>query len=375
MTGIGLTRIDRYVLARLLAVWGLASLILLGVIWVNRSVSLFDDLIGDGQSARVFLELTALTLPALVKLVLPVAAFAATLIAVGRMMGDSEVAVMQAAGVSPWRLARPVLAFGLMVALLVAVLTHLLAPAAAGRLAEREGEIAATATARLLREGEFVSPTGGLTVYVREVAESGEISDLLLSDGRDQMGSVTYTAARAYLVRAEGGPQLVMIDGLIQRLDRLTGRLLVTSFADLAYDLGPLMGGGGDGRREARELGTADLLMPTEALEAETGRTRGELIAQAHDRLAEPLLAPVAALIALAALLAGGFNRTGGWRRVAVAVGLAIAVKGVEGACVAQVERMPALWPLSYLPAALGFAAAGIMLRLAAAPRWRGQAA
>ena len=73
-------------------------------------------------------------------------------------------------------------------------------------------------------------------------------------------------------------------------------------------------------------------------------------------------------LLALAALLGGSHSRTGSWRRVATAVALAIAVKGVEGAAVAQVERMPGLWPLSYLPAALGLAAAAAMLRLAAAP-------
>lgn len=373
-----MTRIDRYVSARLLAVWGLASLVLVGVTWVGRSVSLFDELIGDGQSAAVFLELTALTLPAVVATVLPVAAFAATLLAVGRMMGDSEVAVLQAAGVSPWGLARPVLLFGLVVAAVVALLVHGLGPLSAARLAEREGEIAATATARLLREGEFTQPTEGLTLYVREVTETGELRDLLLSDGRDPEGSVTYTASRAYLVRGAAGPQIVMVDGLVQRLDRAPDGargLAVTSFADLAYDLGPLMGGGRDGRRGTREMPTTALLMPSEAVLAETGRARGELVAEAHDRLAEPLLAPVAALLALGALLAGGFSRTGSWRRVAVALVLAAAVKGVEGAAVAQVERMPGAWPLCYLPAALGLVGAAALLRLAAAPRLQGRAA
>ncbi len=188
------------------------------VYWINRAVVLFDQLIADGQSAWVFLELTALALPSIVKLVLPLAAFAATLYAMARLMGDSEITVVQATGASPWRLARPVLAFGLTVAVLVSILAHVLVPASLSRLMARQAEIAETATARLLRAGEFISPVEGLTLYIREVTPEGELRGLLISDTRDAQESVSTTAASAYLVRGEEGPQLVMIDGMVQRL-------------------------------------------------------------------------------------------------------------------------------------------------------------
>ena len=108
-------------MSQLLALFGFFALVLVAVYWVNRAVRLFDRLIADGQSAWVFLEFTALTLPYVIRLVLPVAAFVATVYVTNRLSRDSELVVMQATGFSPWRLARPVAYFGLVVAALMTV--------------------------------------------------------------------------------------------------------------------------------------------------------------------------------------------------------------------------------------------------------------
>ena len=55
------SRFDRYLLSQLLALFGFFSLVLVAVYWVNRAVGLFEQLIGDGQSALVCLEFSVLT--------------------------------------------------------------------------------------------------------------------------------------------------------------------------------------------------------------------------------------------------------------------------------------------------------------------------
>ena len=130
-------RFDRYLLSQLLALFGFFSLLLVSVYWVNRAVGLFDQLIGDGQSALVFVEFSLLTLPNVIRLVLPVSSFAAAVYVANRLMGDSELVVMQATGFSSFRLARPVLWFGLIVMLMMSALTHALVPASRAALSER----------------------------------------------------------------------------------------------------------------------------------------------------------------------------------------------------------------------------------------------
>jgi lipopolysaccharide export system permease protein len=70
-------------------------------------VRLFDQLISDGQPMIVFLEFTALSLPLLIRTVLPIAAFVAATYVTHQLIRANEIAVLQAAGMSPLRLARP----------------------------------------------------------------------------------------------------------------------------------------------------------------------------------------------------------------------------------------------------------------------------
>ena len=123
--------------------FGFFALVLVMVYWINQAVRLFDQLIADGQSAGVFLEFTALSLPSVVRLALPLAAFAASVYVTNRMTTDSELVVVRATGFSPFRMARPVLIFGLIVTALMSVLMHALVPLSVGQLDERRAEIQA----------------------------------------------------------------------------------------------------------------------------------------------------------------------------------------------------------------------------------------
>ena len=51
-----MARFDKYFLNQLLVAFGFFSLILVAVFWVNKAVLLFDELISDGHSAKIFFE-------------------------------------------------------------------------------------------------------------------------------------------------------------------------------------------------------------------------------------------------------------------------------------------------------------------------------
>ncbi|MEY1555258.1 LPS export ABC transporter permease LptF [Yoonia sp. R2331] len=355
-------------LAQLMMLFGFFSLVLVMVYWINQAVRLFDQLIADGQSFGVFLEFSALSLPGVIRLALPLAAFAASVYVTNRMSTESELVVVQATGYSPWRMARPVLVFGLIVAALMSVLMHLLVPLSSGQLNDRRAEIAQNVTARILTEGQFLEPAPGITVYIREITPAGELRDVFLSDLRDPAAEVTYTAAQAYLVRAADDAQLVMVDGLTQTLRTGTGRLFTTSFDDFAYNIGEMIAVTPNDNRTARELMTWELLSPTPALEAETGRTAAQLVADAHDRISQSLLGTVAALLGFASLIVGGFSRFGVWRQIVGAIFLIIVIKALETTGLNIARTNPSLWFASYLAVAAGAAIIAVLLFLATRP-------
>lgn len=364
-------RIDRYILSQLLTLFGFFALVLVSVYWINRAVSLFEQLISDGQTALVVLEFTALTLPLVISVVLPIAAFAASAYGTNRLSSESELVAMQAGGMSPWRLARPVLVFGVLVGLMVALLVHAIVPMARTRLADRQAEIAQNVTAQFLRAGNFQYPVRGVTLYIREIAPDGRLMDFFLEDARKPGDQTTYTATQALLVRTEDGPRLVMMQGMVQNLRRTDGRqsLSVTRFSELAYDLGGLMDPGQTRRRDIRSYPTLQLLSPDAALLATTGASADKAKAEAHERLAKPFQAPVAAMLGFAMLLVGGFSRFGVWRQVVWAVIALIVVQFLSTAAENQVASNAARWPLIYVSPLVGALICLGVLWLAAKPR------
>ena len=366
--GCSVSQFDRYFLSQMMMSFGLFSLVLVMVYWVNRAVVLFDRLIANGHSAVVFLEFSALTLPGVIRLVLPIAAFAAAVSCTNRLSSDSELVVVQATGYSPFRLARPVLIFGLIVGALLSVLTHVLVPASLAQLSERQKELDTSVTTRLLQEGTFFHPADGVTFYIREISPQGEMTDIFLSDRRLESRQTIYTARRAYLVRAPEGPKLVMTDGMAQDIRSSDQRLSTTSFSEFVFDIGALLETANLPKRRAKQLPTWLLLSPTQDIIDETGDSRARLMQRGHARISEALLAVVTALVGFSALLIGGFNRFGLWRQILVAVVILIVVKSLDNFMNDFARRNEAYWPLVYMASIVGLAMTGALLWLSARP-------
>ncbi|MFV0293810.1 MAG: LPS export ABC transporter permease LptF [Paracoccus sp. (in: a-proteobacteria)] len=364
--------IDRYILKLMLILFGFFALVLVAVYWVNRAVSLFETLIADGQTAMVVLEFTLLTLPLVISVVLPVAAFAATAYGANRLSGESELVAMQAAGISPWRMARPILVFGLMVGLMVATLVHGLVPMARARLAERQDQIAENITARFLTPGVFQYPAPGITLFIRDISSLGEIEGLFMEDARKpEEVQTSYSADQALVVKSETGPKLVMINGMIQSLRPAKSgpRLSVTRFENMTYDLADMIGGSESNGRDLRDYRTTRLLMPDQALLNATGVSPARARLEAHERIAQPFLSPVAAMLGFVTLLVGGFSRFGVWRQIGWAIIGLIFIQLMINWAANRAGEDPSMWPLVYLPALIGTMICIALLWTAARPR------
>ena len=348
-----MNRIDRYLLVQLLTVFAFFSLVLVSVYWVNRAARLFDALIGDGQSFWVFLELSALTLPIVIRVVLPLSAFAAAVYVAIRLTRDNEMVVLQGIGLSYARLLRPVALFGLIVALMLAALMHVLMPLSRAQLAERQVEIAENITARFLRAGEFLDPADGVTVFLRDVTPEGQLLDVFLSDQRRADMRVEYSAASALLAPGPNGPVLVMLDGVALIHVTATGRLTTIAFDDLTYDVGALIGPAGRGT-DVRELPTPVLQGGDAASFAAMGLTLAEARFELMSRHAQPLLALVTALIGFAAVYLGQFSRLGATRQVLGAIAALAVIQLIGNAAAGAALKDAGRAMLAFVPVGVG---------------------
>lgn len=355
-------------LSQYLLLFGFFALILVAVFWINGAVSLFEALIGDGQSALVFLEFTALSLPNLIRMVLPIAVFGAAVWVTNRLNNESELTVMQATGFSPRRMARPALVFGLIAAAMMTALTHFLLPASINQLAVREAEVARNATARLLTEGSFLHPADGVAFFISEIDNDGTLREVFLSDQRDPEQHIIYTGARAFLIRDEDQANLIMLDGIAQRRNLKTNTLSTTVFDDFSYNITSVLDQRKKDRRHIRAIPSVELMWSKAEITETEGYSEGEIAEELHLRFARALICTAIALIGFSALLVGGYSRFGAWRQGLGAFVLLIMLEGMRGIVSEPVLRNADLWPLIYLPSLIGFAFVAVFLKLASKP-------
>lgn len=351
-----------------MVLFGFFALVLVMIYWVNRAVILFDQLIANGHSAIIFLEFSALTLPNVIRLVLPIAGFAAAVFCANRMASDSEMVVVQSTGFSPYRLARPVLVFGILVGLMVSVLTHVLVPASLVQLDKRTVEIENNSTARFLREGVFLHPADGITFYIKDISASGAMSSMFLSDSRNETSQTTFSAKQAMLVASETGPKLIMLNGMAQNLNLLDQSLTTTQFSEFVFDLGPLLENAGVRRRGPDRLATSVLLAPSPT-DIENARSSRAILLQAgHERISQAVLSVAVALIGFATLMVGGYSRFGLWRQIFIALLIFIGLKTLDNLFNDVARQDAQLWPLTYAASLIGFATAYMLLWMSARP-------
>ena len=364
-----MSKFDRYILAQCMSVFGFFTLIFVLLIWINRTVILFDELIGDGQSAWVFLEFSSRALPGAVATILPLSSFAATLYITNRLSNESELTVMQATGASPWRLARPFAIFGIITALLLSVFTLYLAPAASQKQAYREKELSSDLATKLLKDGVFQHPAQGVTLYIREILPTGELLDIYVADRREKQTSVTHTAQTAYVLKEREDTVLVMKDGYIQNYEHATNTLSVIKFDDMTYNFGADAFDTTLDHLAISQVETTTILFDPEAAQKISKRDAAFVNEELHKRLFNPTLAFAAALVGFASIYVAGFSRFGVGRFVLFAIFLLVVMKMIESGLTGPTRTVYELWPLIYAPSAFGILASIFMLFYSQRPR------
>jgi lipopolysaccharide export system permease protein len=349
-----------YVLGQLLGPVAMLTFLLTSVIWLVSVLPLLDLVINRGQSAPTFLYLIALLLPSLLMIIMPIAFFFAVLFTLQRLSGDSELVVMASAGYSLRQLAMPVLAAGAIVMMITYLCALWLMPAGQRALGDKLVDIRADMAGALLNEGEFNTPSQGLTVFIRTLGSSGDIHNILVHDNRDKLRPVTYIAEKGLLAQTPSGTRLIMFDGTIEVSSKAGSQLQVLHFEADTINLDQFSGPRSGSLRKINERYLDELLWPIENGISE--RVRNQFFAEAHNRLSQPLYCLAFALIALAAVTRGRRQRGKIAIRLTIAslaaAGLRIAGYGIMGLA----QRHPPLVAIFYLLPVLGGLAAIAMM-------------
>ena len=369
-----MSRFDRYLFTQYFLMFGFFSLILLFIYWINKAIALFDNLISDGQTFLVFLEFSILTIPPIIPIVAPLAAFAAAIFVTNRLKNDSELTIMQATGFSPLRLSRSIFLFGLVVTIILLIISHYLIPKSNNILLKRQNEVASSLNAKLLKVGSFIHPQNGVTFYIGGISTSGVIEDVFVLDERNKDREIIVTSKSGYLITNNNNPILVLKDGIVQNYDLKSTNLSTIHFQDLSYDL---TSWSVKERMSKSKLlltySSFDLFKDAELVSILTDSSPISVLEELHSRILTPLLALIAALIGFSALMIGDYSRFGASKQISVGIVILILIKLSESYGNELMLKSQGNWLALYLPVFIGILIFSFMMLLASNQKFLGR--
>ena len=342
--------IERYIfrIASFAFLTGLVALT--AIIWLTQALRELNLVTGKGQTLLVFFKVTFYGLPALVMVIAPIALFVAVLYTLNRLNGDSELIVMNAAGIPPRNILKPLAILTLIVSATVGAMTLFAMPESFRSLRTLITKIRADVVTRIVQEGKFITLDQGIVFHYREKLPGGAMGGVMIHDSRDPKTSATYLASRGVVTEVEGSTYLLLGQGSMQRQQQGARESAIIAFERYVFDLDQFEQGGGVIQYKPRERRTWELLTLDRNdpfVRSIYGRFRAEL----HDRLTNPLYPLATLAIAFAAL---GNARTTRQGRGAAIIGAVTAlilmrIAGFAAASLA-VRSQAGVWLMYLVP-------------------------
>jgi lipopolysaccharide export system permease protein len=328
------------------------------VVWLTQSLRFVEMIVNTGLAVTTFVTFTLLLLPSFLSLIGPIAVFAAVMFTYTKMLNDSEIVVLRAMGMSHCKIGRPALLLATIVMVLGYLNSIYLMPTTFREFKDLQREFRSELSSLFLQEGVFNPVVDGITVFIRERSDSGQLYGIIIHDERIPEKPITMMAEQGAIVSSEKGPRVLMVNGNRQEVREDDGRLSLLYFDRYTFDLSALNKNEITLWREPRERFLHELFFPAD--QASEIYNYRELRMEGIFRLSSPLLYLTFTLIGLALLLGGDFNRRGQFLRILTAVCCVTAIQVVVLSMKNLGEKTPVLEHVMYLLPI--FAGAGFLI-------------
>jgi lipopolysaccharide export system permease protein len=317
--------IDRYIFRTIFAGFLLILINLTMVIWITQILRQVDLITNQGQTILVFLRITSLLVPILMLVIAPIAIVIAVGYALTKLNGDSELVVMNAAGISPRRAFRPVLVSCLVVAVFVAYISAYLAPWLQRQMALEIAKVRTDVVSNIVRPGAFTSVDRGLIFHIREKRGENQFQGVFIDDTRNPDEHITIVAEYGQIVQKGDSAFLIMREGNIERRRTKERDPAIVVFDQYAFDLTRLAPAAtvNIGLREKYIWELAFPAADDPVMKASPSQFRVEF----HERIYAPLYPLAFGIIAFAIL---GFPRTTRQSRAVSMFAVIAAVAGLR---------------------------------------------
>jgi len=288
--------ISRYIFRTTFGAFLVVLVSLTAVIWVTQALRDIDLMTSQGQTILVFVGITGLIIPLLILVIAPIALLIAVAHTLNKLSTDSEIIVMNAAGMSPWLLFRSFMSVAVAVSLLVTAISAYFAPKGLRLLREWLTEVRANVVTTIVQPGRFTAIENGVTIHIRERNRNGQLLGIFLDDRRNPAERTSVMAEVGELIDNDNGTFLILQKGIVQRHAVNQRDPAMVVFDRYAFDLSQFAGAKAV-KYSIRERYLWQLMFPDPKDQLYIEQPR-QFRAEFHDRLIAPVYPLVFVVIA-----------------------------------------------------------------------------
>lgn len=209
-----LTTIDRYMLREFI----INLVAVTGVLWMIYISTRFARYLADAavgnMPADVIFSLLGLSSLGALSILLPIGAFLAVMLSLGRMSSDNELTVMSACGISSLRIMRNVMLFAGTIAVIVAVLALLVVPGVLSDRYELQEKAKISANTTGLIAGSFKeSEDGDWTFYSQGLsADKQSMENVFIEIERDEKPLIFRSETGHFEIDSQSGDKFLVLE-------------------------------------------------------------------------------------------------------------------------------------------------------------------
>ena len=320
--------IDRYTLRQIIVGFVLVLTSMTTLVWLTQSLRMIDMIVTKGVSVGIFFELTLLVLPNFLQILSPLVLFAVALFTLIRMQADKELMVMQAVGMSPKEIMRPIFKFGCVMMVAGYAFSIWVIPTANSEMREMKWKVRNDVSHVLLQEGQFNSVGNGLTLYIKERTKDGQAKGILVYDSSKKDKVSVLSAASGRVFQEADGIKVDFYDGSQQEYRPLTQEFSILKF-DKNTMAFPDTGKNNTRTPDVRELSLRELWNKSkEDLGGRAPLWRKHKV-EFVKRLIQPIYNVTFLFLVIFGVLSGYYNRRGQTGRIYLTIGGAVLVQSM----------------------------------------------
>jgi lipopolysaccharide export system permease protein len=340
--------IGRYIFRTTIGAFLVVCASVTALMWITQALRDIDLMTNQGQSILVFVGITSLIIPLLLMIIAPLALMIAVAHVLNKLGNDSELIVMNAAGMPPWTLFRPFLAAGIVVSLLVTAIVVYVSPRGLRELRHWATEVRADLVTNIVQPGRFTSLDNKLTLHIRERRPNGQLLGIFIDDPRDPKERLTILAEQGEILKRDNSVFLVLQNGSVQQHETGQRDPTIVLFDSYAFDLSRLSMAPQSIKYSVRERYLWELVsaQPDDPLFADQP---GQVRAEFHDRLTAPLYPLAFVFVTYAYLGAPRTTRQSRTMSMFAAIGVMSALRGIGFAGTLAGVHTPIALVLPYL--------------------------